>query len=56
MPKMGGIERRKKINEDEEVRKKSIPFIYLTTIAGPPAMREAYEMCVQAFFKKAVTL
>lgn len=52
MPVMSGIELRKKIYENEELRQKSIPFIFLTTSAGAPAIKEAYEMSVQGFFEK----
>ncbi len=52
MPVMSGIELREKIYEDEELRRKSIPFIFLTTSAGAPAVKKAYEMSVQGFFEK----
>lgn len=52
MPGMSGIELRKHINNDEELRSRSIPFIFFTTSAGAPAVKEAYEMSVQGFFEK----
>jgi CheY-like chemotaxis protein len=49
---MNGIELRKQINENENLRKKNIPFIYYTTSATEHAVKEAYEMSVQGFFVK----
>lgn len=50
--KMSGIELKKRINEDEALRKKSIPFIFLTTSSEHRSVLEAYEMMVQGYFKK----
>lgn len=52
MPVMGGIELRKRIHEDDALRKKSVPFIFLTTTASPQDIETAYEMSVQGFFQK----
>lgn len=52
MPVMSGIELRQRIYENEELRRKSIPFIFLTTSAGAPAVEKAYKMSVQGFFEK----
>ncbi len=52
IPGMNGIEFRKKLHEDEELRRKSIPFVFFTTSAGTEAVRRAYEMNVQGFFEK----
>lgn len=49
---MNGLELRRRINADEALRKKSIPFIFFTTTASPAAVSEAYEMSVQGFFEK----
>lgn len=56
LPVMDGIELRKRINENEEVKRKSIPFIFLTTAAGAPTVKEVYEMSVQGFFEKPHTM
>jgi len=56
MPVMDGITLRKHINNNERLRKKSIPFVFLTTTAGKPAITEAYEMSVQGFFEKGSSL
>ncbi len=52
MPLMNGIELRQRITDNELLRKKSIPFIFLTTTASPSAVKDAYEMSVQGFFEK----
>lgn len=56
MPLMSGFELRKIINDDEELRSKSVPFVFLTTSADPAAIREAYKMNVQGFFVKGSNL
>ncbi|WP_229312239.1 response regulator [Larkinella punicea] len=53
MPIMNGLELRRRINQNETLRQKSIPFVYLTTAANPDIIREAYEQEVQGFFQKA---
>src|SRR5687768_5633472 len=53
MPVMGGIELRKQITANETLRRKSIPFIFLTTTASPNSVKEAYDMSVQGFFEKS---
>ena len=52
MPQMGGLELRKQINEEEYLRKKSIPFVFFTTAANNQQVREAYDLTVQGFFIK----
>jgi CheY-like chemotaxis protein len=52
MPKMNGIELKKKIDATPALRKKSIPFVYLSTAASPGTISEAYELNVQGFFIK----
>lgn len=56
MPVMNGLELRRKIQEDENLRKKSIPFIFLSTAARPKEVEEAYDLTVQGFFVKASQL
>lgn len=53
MPIMNGLELRKRINENEYLKRKSIPFIFLTTAANPEIIRYAYDETVQGFYKKA---
>lgn len=52
MPRLGGIELRQVIQQNPELREKSIPFIFLTTSAGVSAITKAYQMSVQGFFEK----
>lgn len=52
MPVMDGIELRRQVNENEALRKKSIPFVFLSTTATNKSVEEAYEMSVQGFFQK----
>jgi CheY-like chemotaxis protein len=56
MPGMDGMEFRRQIEADETLKRKSIPFIFLTTTAGPQAIKEAYELSVQGFFEKGSNL
>lgn len=53
MPIMNGLELRKRINQSDYLRQKSIPFVFLTTAADPDIIREAYKESVQGFFQKA---
>lgn len=52
MPLMGGLELRRKINEEEFLRKKSIPFVFYTTASSLRQIEEAYDLTVQGFFIK----
>ena len=53
MPVMDGLELRRHIDENEGLRKKAIPFIFLTTDASIEPVKEAYKTPIQGFFKKA---
>lgn len=55
LPIMNGIEMREEICKDEYLKKKSIPFIFLTTSASKHAVTEAYQMQVQGYFQKEDT-
>jgi len=53
LPEINGIEFRRDIDNDPELRKKSIPFVFLSTQASQSDINEAYlKMTVQGFFKK----
>ena len=53
MPRMNGVELWQKIQQDPALRKKSIPFIFLTSHDDLEDIREAYEQhTVQGFFVK----
>ena len=53
LPGMSGPELKRSINEDDYLRRKSIPFVFLTTTAEPRAVEEAYDLLVQGYFQKA---
>jgi CheY-like chemotaxis protein len=52
MPNMNGLQLRRQINEEEYLRKKSIPFVFFTTAASKQQIEEAYDLTVQGFFLK----
>lgn len=52
MPRMNGIELRRVIDQDVELKKKSIPFVFFTTAASRTQINEAYDLTVQGFFIK----
>jgi DNA-binding NarL/FixJ family response regulator len=56
MPVMDGLELRKSIDENEYLRRKSIPFVFLTTTAGGSAVKAAFDMSVQGFFEKGSSM
>ncbi len=56
LPMMTGNELKRKINENEYLKMKCIPFIFLTTTAASIAIEEAYKMMVQGYFVKPNTI
>ena len=52
MPQINGLELRGIIDKDERLRRKSIPFIFLTTAASRKQVNEAYDLTVQGLFIK----
>jgi CheY-like chemotaxis protein len=56
MPVMSGLELRRRIQKDETLKKRSIPFVFLSTAARPKEVEEAYDLTVQGFFVKASQL
>jgi len=55
VPGRNGLEFKKKIDSEPKLRKKSIPFIFYSTLASQREVNEAYtEMTVQGFFKKNI--
>lgn len=55
MPLLDGLALRSLINQNEYLRKKSIPFVFLTTTASSYAVGQAYNESVQGFYQKATT-
>jgi len=57
LPHTNGLEFKKKIDEDEELRAKSIPFVFLSTATEGRSVNTAYrELTIQGFFKKEDTI
>jgi len=56
MPVMNGLEVRKRIDEDEFLRRKSIPFIFFSTNAVKREVEQAFELTVQGYFEKGNSL
>jgi CheY-like chemotaxis protein len=54
MPELDGMAMLKHISNTEYLRRKSIPFIFLTEIASKEIINEAYNIGVQGFFKKQI--
>jgi CheY-like chemotaxis protein len=52
LPLMSGTRLREEINKDEKLRRKSIPFIFITTNIEPDAVEKAYSLMVQGYFQK----
>ncbi len=53
MPIMNGLELRQKIDDDEYLKKKSIPFVFLSTSGSPKLVEEAYASTIQGYYQKA---
>jgi CheY-like chemotaxis protein len=53
LPAQDGIEFKRNIDKDEQLRKKSIPFIFYSTFVDQKMVNDAYtQMTVQGFFQK----
>jgi CheY-like chemotaxis protein len=52
MPKLNGIELRAKVHENEDLRMKSIPYLFFSTGAEQQHVIDAYSKSVQGFFVK----
>lgn len=55
MPKLSGMELREKVHNNEDLRLKSIPYLFFTTSAEQRFVIEAYSKSVQGFFIKPST-
>lgn len=56
VPVLNGLEVKRIINADDFLRRKSIPFIFLSTSAERKAVEDAYDMNSQGFFLKQNTI
>ncbi len=52
MPKIDGFQLRSKINTNEQLHVKCIPYLFFTTNANKQSVIDAYSMSVQGFFVK----
>jgi CheY-like chemotaxis protein len=52
MPVMTGLEFKEKIQNNDFLRKKGIPFVFISTNATGQAIRKAHELSVQGYFQK----
>jgi len=55
IPQISGLELKEKINTDEELKKRSIPFIFLSDSVNPTDVDKAYLSLVQGFYLKPPT-
>lgn len=53
LPVMSGLELRRRINEDDFLRQKSIPFVFFSTSENTNAVKTAYDLTVQGYFVKS---
>ena len=57
LPKLSGLEFKRRIDDDPELRKKSIPFVFYSTSVDQRSVNEAYtKMTVQGFFQKGSSI
>lgn len=52
MPKLNGMELREKVRQNEELRIKSIPYLFFSTCSEQKHIVDAYSKSVQGFFVK----
>ena len=52
MPKLNGVELREKVHNNEDLRIKSIPYLFFTTRAEQKHVVDAYSKSIQGFFVK----
>ena len=56
MPIISGLEVRQKINENEELRLKAIPFLFWSTSGSESLVNKVFSLNIQGFFKKPDSL
>jgi CheY-like chemotaxis protein len=52
MPKLNGLELREKVHNNEDLRLKSIPYLFFSTSAEQKHVIDAYSRSIQGFFVK----
>ncbi len=56
LPKQNGVEFKKSIDADKQLRKKCIPFVFYSTFVSKEIVNQAYtQMTVQGFFRKGTS-
>ena len=55
MPKLNGMELREKLQESDDLRIRSIPYLFFTTGAPKKDITDAYSKSIQGFFIKPMT-
>ena len=55
MPGIDGLQLRRLIFGDEFLRRKSIPYVFLSTSDGKGILQQAYDLQIQGFFQKELT-
>lgn len=57
LPKVNGLELKQRIDSHEALRKKAVPFVFLTTSGNQPTINAAYSSTsLQGYFKKSHTM
>jgi CheY-like chemotaxis protein len=57
LPALGGLDFKKLVDSDEELKRKNIPFVFMSTAADSNSVSRAYtEITIQGFFKKENSL
>lgn len=52
MPKMNGFELRSRIQENKDLSRMCVPFLFFSTGGDKKSVEDAYAMSVQGFFRK----
>jgi DNA-binding NtrC family response regulator len=52
LPGMNGLEMKEKINQDDFLKEKAIPFIFISSNTSAESVRKAYKLNVQGYFEK----
>jgi CheY-like chemotaxis protein len=52
MPKMDGLELKRRIESKSDVRARSIPFVFHSSQTSPAEIRTAFTLGIQGFIKK----
>jgi CheY-like chemotaxis protein len=56
LPVMNGLQFKTKIQEDNYLREKGIPFVFISTNASAMAVRQAHALSVQGYFEKPFSM